>query len=266
MKKSLLLIAACCLLTSIETSGQSNPTQQVTPQSAELAEADQLDAQVTTLYNERKYDKALTLAKKVLMIREKALGTDHFLVADALAKVGELLYLRGPRREAVKTFRRYLITYDKNRDVDLRDTRSQMVLALNRYICALLSNLDKEYKDFEEAYQLQKRLYKIENGFDFDEAANRPVDDLLRGGLLINKRISGPSPASVRSRYVLSLLILKIQVDDQGRVIAAKTICGDQLVAKESEEALLKTTYKPTIVNGKPVPVTALAVYQFIPH
>lgn len=266
MKKCLFLIAACWLITSIDASGQSNPVSPDPSKAAALAEAEELNAQVTSLYNERKYDKALTLAKKVLQIREKALGPDHFLVVDALANVGELLYLRGPRREAVKTYRRYLQTYDKNRSVDLRDTRSQMILALNRFICALMSNLDKEYEDFDEAYELQKRLYKVENGFDFDEGTNRPLDKLRRGGLLINKRISGPMPISVRSRIVLSLLILKITVDEQGKVVAAKTICGDQLVAEASEEAILRTTYKPTIVDGKAVPVTALAVYQFIPH
>ena len=266
MKKYFLLIAVCCLFTTIDASGQANQTQEVPTQSAELAEANNMNAEVTALYNERKYDKALTLAKKVLLIREKALGPDHFLVADALANLGELLYLRGPRREAVKTYRRYLQTYDKNRGVDLRDTRGQMILALNRLVCALMSNLDKEYEDFDEAYELQKRLFKVENGFDFDDTMNRPLDKLRQGGLLRNKRISGPMPVSVRSRIVLSLLIMKITVDDQGKVVAAKTICGDQLVAKESEEAILQTTYKPTLVDGKPVPVTALAWFQYTPH
>ncbi|HEX4899521.1 MAG TPA: hypothetical protein VFV61_03265 [Pyrinomonadaceae bacterium] len=268
MKFQILLLTGVVISLTLTSSLSSAPTQQqaaapATTQSAELAEAEELSTQVITLYHERKYDKALSLAKRVLMLREKALGPEHFLVADALANVAELQYVRGLRNEALRTYRRYLITYDKNRDVDARDTRKVMISALTRNICLLLSSLRTEYKDFEEAFALQKRLYKLENGFDFDEAANHPIDDLRRGGLLINKRISGPSPVTPRSRHVFGSLIMKIQVDEQGRVIAAKTICGDQFVIEASEEAMLKTTYKPTTVDGKPVPVTALALYYF---
>jgi len=245
--------------------GPQQSTSPVTTQSAELAEAAELDAQIAGLYNERRYDKALTLAKRVLKLREEALGPEHVLVADALANVAEIQYVRGLRRESLRTFRRYLEVYDKNPD-DTRDTRKVMISSLNRHICLLFSDFDSEYKDFKEAYRLQKRLYKLENGFDFDESANQPVDELRMGGLLINKRISGPSPFTPRARHVLGSLIMKIQVDEQGRVVAAKTICGDQFVIKDSEEAILKTKYKPTIVAGKPVSVTALALYYFTPH
>jgi len=264
----LMSIVNSLILTSplTQATGQQKSNTSMTTQSAELAEAEELSTQVIALYNERKYDKALSLAKQVLALREKALGPDHFLVADALANVAELQYVRRLRNEALRTYRRYLITYDKNRDVDTRDTRKVLISALTRCICALLSNLRTEYKDFEEAFELQKRLYKLENGFDFEEAANHPVDKLRRGGLLINKRVSGPSPVTPRARHVLGSLIMKIQVDEQGRVVAAKTICGDQFVVEASEEAILKTRYKPTTVEGKPVPVTALALYYFEPY
>ncbi len=260
-----IVISLTLTLTSPGSSAtaQQHATTPVTTQSSELAEAEELNAQLVALYNERRYDKALTLAKRVLTLREKALGPDHHLVADALANVGELLYLRGLRTDAMKTYRRYFIVHDKNRDVDTRDTRKVMISALTRNICLLLRPLRTEKEDFEEAFKLQKRLYKLENGFDFDEAANHPVDTLRAGGLLINRRVRGPSPATPRARHVVGALIMKIQVDEQGRVVAAQTICGDQFVIEASEEAILKTTYKPTTVAGKPVPVTALALYYF---
>ena len=222
-----------------------------------------MNVQLTALYNQRKYDKALTLAKRILKLRETALGPDHFLVGDALANLGELLYIQGLRTDALKTYRRYFLVHEKNRDLDTRDTRNMMISALTRNICLLLRPLRTEKEDFEEAFQQQKRLYKLENGFDFDEAANHPIDRLRVGGLLRNRRISGPSPFTPRARHVVGALIMKIQVDEQGRVVAAKTICGDQFVIEASEEAILKTTYKPTTVAGKPVPVTALALYYY---
>ena len=260
-----LLASHTLAQTSPSTSSTSpqNPNTPVTTHSAELAEAEALNVQLTDLYNQQKYDKALTLAKRVLKLRETALGPDHFLVGDALANLGELLYIRGLRTDALKTYRRYYLVHEKNRDLDTRDTRKVMISALTRNICLLLRPLRTEKDGSEEAFQLQKQLYKLENGFDFDEAANHPVDRLRVGGLLRNRRISGPLPVTPRARHVVGALIMKIQVDEQGRVVAAKTICGDQFVIEASEEAMLKTTYKPTTVAGKPVPVTALALYYY---
>ena len=110
----------------------------------------------------------------------------------------------------------------------------------------------------------RKSCTKSKTGLSFDEASNRPLDKLRTGGLLINKRIRGPRPFTPRSRHVYGLLIMRIRVDEQGKVVSAKTICGDEFVAEVSEEAILKTTYEPTIIAGKPVPVIAFAVYQFV--
>ena len=116
MKTHILVIITTLLLTiqPFPTFSQQKSTS--TPaQSADLVEAEELNAQVIALYNARKYDKALPLAKRVLMLREKAVGPDHVLVVDALANVAELLFIRGLRGEALKTYRRYLNTYDRNR-------------------------------------------------------------------------------------------------------------------------------------------------------
>jgi TonB family protein len=50
----------------------------------ELAEANRINAQVETLFGERKLDEALPLARRVLEIRERLLGKEHLLVAAAL--------------------------------------------------------------------------------------------------------------------------------------------------------------------------------------
>src|SRR3712207_1762494 len=77
-------------------------------QSAELAEADRLNAQVVNLYGERKYDEALPLAERVLSIREKALGPEHELVAGALRNLAELQLAKRKAKEAEATYQRYV--------------------------------------------------------------------------------------------------------------------------------------------------------------
>lgn len=55
-----------------------------------LAEASQLNGQVLQLFKEKKFNEALPLAQKVLELREKAVGPDHQLVADALYNLGAI--------------------------------------------------------------------------------------------------------------------------------------------------------------------------------
>src|SRR5918912_3701929 len=57
-----------------------------------LAEAEQLNDQVLSLLKDRKYDKALPLAQRVLTIRERVLGPDHPLVGSALRNVADIQF------------------------------------------------------------------------------------------------------------------------------------------------------------------------------
>src|SRR5262249_47046234 len=70
-----------------------------------LQETVRLNEELRRLYSEKKYEEALAVAEKVLTIREKALGKDHPLVANALSNLAlvysgkdstrpEQLYLR----------------------------------------------------------------------------------------------------------------------------------------------------------------------------
>ena len=59
-------------------------------QSAELTEADKLNARVLELYNEGKYDEALTLAKRELVIREKAADMNSKPIAATLNIIGAI--------------------------------------------------------------------------------------------------------------------------------------------------------------------------------
>ena len=60
-----------------------------TPQS--LEEADRLDQQVVKLYRQGRYQEAISIARRVAQIKEKALGQDHPDVATSLNNLA-LLY------------------------------------------------------------------------------------------------------------------------------------------------------------------------------
>ena len=217
-----------------------------------------MNAQVITLYREGKFDNALPLAERVLTIREKSLGPDHLLVATALRNLAELLSANGKRREAASTYRRFLTTYEKAAG----GNDPKIAEALDRYVCLLVGSGERE-----EALEVQERLYKLENGFDYDESAKRAGKKLAAGGLMVGKLISSPPPsypAEAKHARIAGPVVMKITVDEAGRVASVKTLCGHPLLAKASEESISRASYAPTVVAGKPVKVVGVAIYNFV--
>lgn len=74
----------------------------------DAAEADRLNAQVLKLYREGKYDEALPPAKRVVELREKALGREDLKVAYALANLGNVYARKNDFKYAEPLFTRAL--------------------------------------------------------------------------------------------------------------------------------------------------------------
>lgn len=79
----------------------------------EAAEADRLNAEVVRLYREGKYEEALPVARRVLELREKALGGDDMRVAHALANLANVHARKGDYKEAEPLFTRALAVAEK---------------------------------------------------------------------------------------------------------------------------------------------------------
>ena len=259
--KYLLLIVMGCLITPVHSAGQSNPVSQTETQSPELAEANLLNRHVAALYYAGEYEKALPLARRVLTIREKLLGPDHSLVAESLRDLAKLLSAANKNKEAVTTYQRFVTTFEKT----IEGQGPEMVEVLEEYVCLLMDNGGNNSNP-NAALEIQKRLYRLENGFDFNEADNHPVKKLAKGGLLINKRLQSETPRYPEERMfprVSGLVIMKLKVDEQGKVVSATRLCGHHTLASAFEKTLLKTTYAPTLIAGKPTKVSAIAMHQF---
>lgn len=79
----------------------------------QLAEAAKLDAQVVQLYQEGKYDQAISAAKRVLKIREKLLNADDALLADSFGNLALLNLAKRRLDDAESFFKRALLIYEK---------------------------------------------------------------------------------------------------------------------------------------------------------
>jgi TonB family protein len=255
------LLLACPARTQCRTSLPQKDDQSTAQgqNSPELAEAEQLSAQVSTLFKDRQYDKALPLAERVLAIREKVLGPDHPLVASALRNLAEILFAKGRRKEALSTYGRYITASEKTLGKD----SPKLIEALDHYVCLLVFSGQRP-----EALEVQKRLYKLDNGFDYDESPGKSgAARLAAGGLMVGKLISSPAPvypAEAKAGRVTGSVVMKVTVDETGRVLGVNTLCGHPLLAKGAEESVRKARYTPTSVAGKSVRVTGIAIYNFV--
>lgn len=90
---------------------QSSPV--VVSPSAQLEEAKKLDREATKLYQQGKYEEAIPLVKRILEIREKALGPDHLDVAASFNNLAELYRRQENYAEAELLFQQSLAIVEK---------------------------------------------------------------------------------------------------------------------------------------------------------
>ena len=56
---------------------------------------------------------------------------------------------------------------------------------------------------------------------------------------------------------------MKIEVDEEGNVIAARAVSGHPLLQSAAVDAARASKFKPTVVNGRPVRVEGVVSYVF---
>lgn len=146
-----MLLAVCAVKAQNPGASELSP-RQITNQSAtdsslEMTEAARLNKDFVSLFAQGKYDEALPVAKRVLELREKALGMEHQLVAVSLTNLGVVYIQRKEPAAAKQPLLRALRIYDQNLG---KDHPSALVAAEN---LALVFTSLKEYDKAEELYR-----------------------------------------------------------------------------------------------------------------
>ncbi|HEY0098537.1 MAG TPA: tetratricopeptide repeat protein [Pyrinomonadaceae bacterium] len=128
MKKTSLLSALALMLlvgvqaraeSRVDSFGWGQATQaagqsDVAADSPELKEAAQQTAAAVKFYRERKFDDALTAAKRALELREKVLPEDHALIKSSLNNLGQIYLVKENYSDALKVFLRLEAAYEKS--------------------------------------------------------------------------------------------------------------------------------------------------------
>lgn len=328
MRNRSLLLCCFVLFAGVAAAGQDAPP------SADPAEAVKLSAEVTRLYNAGQYDEALTRAKQLLEIREKALGGAHLLVGHAVGNLGVIYRARQQYADAERAFKRALAIYENSwsgdspnlcptlehlawveyaigqasaakkhllRSLEIREKASgesgkEMVQTLS-----FLGQLHEKQGQYKDAFVFYKRAFDVAEkawgpkdaqlaviaekcsctlkldkqpmlaaGYDMRVYAIRYGNETgtkrLPGGRLSGTAIFRQEPeypAAAKQQRISGSVVVEVTVDENGNVVAARTLCGHDFFARVSEEAARKWRFTPTRVNGEPVKVKGTITFNF---
>ncbi|MGI8655708.1 MAG: TonB family protein [Pyrinomonadaceae bacterium] len=91
---------------------------------------------------------------------------------------------------------------------------------------------------------------------------------VINAGVLNGKAKDKPIPTypdEAKKAGIYGTVAVKILVDEQGNVVAARAISGPPSLRKAAEEGALHTKFSPTLLAGKPVKVSGTISFNFKP-
>ena len=201
-----------------------------------------------SMLNSRKGDfgKSAAYLERVLTLKEKMVGPEHVEVGRLLFTLATLYAAKGDYYKADATLGR---ACDRLR-ASLPPEDQQLQNYYDQATCLLASTGNRI------------DVTKVFKPPDKGPAGAAPAN----GGVLNGKVIAKPTPPyplMARTRRISGTVVVKILVDETGRVIKAQAICGDPILAKASEEAARDARFTPTLQSGQPMRVSGYITYSF---
>lgn len=205
-------------------------------------------------YKKGDYKKAQALFEAALASREKSLGPEHELVTRTLVDLAYVYMSLGDRPKRDATFRRLLDQAEKRPEQTLKVASK----AFSDYACTGATHplASEEQKEIEKRIQQLWHAPKLADG-----------GGALSGGVLNGKALSRPQPEypiMARSARVQGTVIVRVSVDETGKVIDAEAICGPRELYGASVAAAKQWKFTPTLLSGVPVKVTGTISFNFM--
>jgi hypothetical protein len=116
----------------------------------------------------------------------------------------------------------------------------------------------------QEDVDYLESVFKLTPAADILNYRNEPV---IHVGILQGKAISLPKPPypnAAKAAHASGLILVLILLDESGRVIRVKSLCGHPLLTEAAEASAWQAKFSPTRVSGKEVKVSTILVYNFV--
>lgn len=210
------------------------------------------------------YDEAERLLGRSLAVREKLYGKEHPNLFKSLFNLANLYTIRKRAERADPLYERGLSILEKLPP----HKNPTAVRELRNYACFASSN--KRGEDVRRVMNLADRLEDPEKAAENEQREKERKEkglESVEGGVLEGRAMSKPQPLypeSAKSAGVSGTVIVYIQVDETGRVVEAKPLCGHPTLAQASVEAARRARFSPTLLSGRPVRVYGVITYNFV--
>lgn len=207
-----------------------------------------LDRLTVVYFNRWKFSESRNAAERALAINEKKFGAENVQVANSLHRLGEFYRYRNPEK-AEPYYDRALIIMRKTvpRDSEV------MKKLIEHYSC-----LFYETDQMDKLKGMRQRYWAD----DLKKMSENP-SSVLNGRAI---KLPKPDfPRQLRASNVSGRVVVKVWIDEMGKVIEARDMCGAHpVLAKASLAAAQKAEFTPTKLSGMPVKVQGIITYNFV--
>lgn len=224
-------------------------TERSGPEDVSLAPT--LDRLAMIYYREGDARKAEELYTRSLASREKADGAESVRVAESLLFLAQFYRSERNSERSASYYVRSLKMYGKLLGV----ASDEFERASDGYTC--LGHESRRPELLEELNWIRKRL-----------SPSATTGVVNEGRVLNGMAVSLPKPQypdAARDRRLSGIVIVKVLIDESGKVIKAQDMCGGPPYLSESSiKAAMKARFTPTRLSGMPVKVNGVIQYNFV--
>jgi TonB family protein len=217
--------------------------------------AELLEVVATYQANEGDFDKAQGKIERALELSEKTNGKDSLETGRILLKLAQIYEFKLQYEKAAPLLLRSLAIKISKLGRENDETR----FAYSNAFCALtktgkLEEAKNLSADFDPPLtEFGRKISKIET---------------IKGGVVNGKALSLPKPPypmEARAKRASGAVQVQVTIDQTGQVIFACAIKGAKELQRASEIAAYNSKFAPTQLGGKPVRVSGVIVYNFVP-
>lgn len=235
------------------------------PERESLLASNALERVASLAYERNDFERAGLLLERSLAVREKLFGRDDLKVAETLWGLANVRAAEHRYDVAKLLYIRALTAKEAKLGPSNRDT----VEAMKNFACVdALSRLvakDAGPAPEDEMASIVGKSYCWLGGWQ-DDCSGRPFGKSQ--GVLNGKALSlpiPPYPPRARSARASGPVIVAVLIDETGRVLEAKEVCGGHpALIPGSLAAARAAKFNPTTIDGKPAQVTGLVTYNFV--
>lgn len=208
-----------------------------------------LDMLAAANFRQHDFDNAEGLSLRSLKIKERRFGPESSDVAGNQYLLGEMYRAGRKFKEALNSYTQVLVVMGK-----LKQTKGELFeQASTGYQCVAYQSREMAHLDVLKA---------LLESITPSESAEKSFAEILNG-----KALSLPAPAypqEAKQRQLQGSVAIKVLIDEEGKVINAVDMCqGQPYLSQASLESAFRARFTATKVNGVPVRVSGVIVYNF---